>query len=126
MPASWIEHRGRQILFFDYRDQTSDEEMIATLEAGSAMMQPLRRALLLYNDFEGSVIGSAYMKRVKEVGQMNKLLIGRSALTGISGLKVIFFNAYLRATGERNTRAFQTRDQALDFLVGGEGTGRGG
>jgi len=126
MPASWIEHRGRQILFFDYRDQKSDEELIATLEAGSAMMQPLRRALLLYNDFEGSVIGSAYMKRVKEVGQMNKLLIGRSALTGISGLKVIFFNAYLRATGERNTRAFQTRDQALDFLVGGEGTGRGG
>jgi hypothetical protein len=125
MPASWIEHRGRQILFFDYRDQKSDEEMIATLEAGSAMMQPLRRALLLYNDFEGSVVGSAYMKRVKEVGQMNKLLIGRSALTGISGLKVIFFNAYLRATGERNTRAFQTRDQALDFLVGGEGTRRG-
>ena len=125
MPASWIEHRGRQILFFDYRDQKSDEEMIATLEAGSAMMQPLRRALLLYNDFEGSVIGSAYMKRVKEVGRMNKLLIGRSALTGISGLKVIFFNAYLRATGERNTRAFQTRDQALDFLVGGSGAGGG-
>jgi len=119
MPASWIEHRGRQILFFDYRDQKSDEEMIATLEAGSAMMQPLRRALLLYNDFEGSVIGSAYMKRVKEVGQMNKLLIGRSALTGISGLKIIFLNAYLRATGERNTRAFATREEALDFLVGG-------
>jgi len=126
MPASWIEHQGRQILFFDYRDQKSDQEMIATLEAGSAMMQPLRRSLLLYNDFEGSVIGSAYMKRVKEVGRMNKLLIGRSALTGISGLKVIFFNAYLPATGERHTRAFQTREQALDFLVGGDGTVSGG
>jgi hypothetical protein len=118
MPASWIEHQGRRILFFDYRDQKTDEALIATLEAGSAMMQPLPGPALLYNDFEGSVVGSAFMKRVKEVGQMNKRLIDRSALTGIHGLKIVFFNAYLRATGERNTRAFPTREEALDFLVG--------
>ena len=119
MPASWIEHRGRQVLFFDYGGQKSDEALIATLEAGSAMMQPLRRPALLYNDFEGSVVGSTFMRRVKEVGRMNARLIDRSALTGISGLKIIFLNAYLRATGERNTRAFATREEALDFLVGG-------
>jgi hypothetical protein len=117
MPASWIEHRGRQVLFFDYRDQRSDEALIATLEAGSAMMQPLRRPALLYNDFEGSVVGSAFMRRVKAVGRMNARLIGRSALTGVSGLKIVFLNAYLRATGERSTRAFRTREEALDFLV---------
>jgi hypothetical protein len=117
MPASWIEHRGRKVLFFDYRNQKTDQELIATLEAGSAMMQPLAAPALLYNDFEGSVIGSAYMKRVKQVGRNNQRLIGRSALIGISGLKTIFFNAYLRATGERHTRAFRTRDEALDFLV---------
>jgi hypothetical protein len=117
MPASWIEHRGRRVLFFDYRGLRSDEELIATLEAGSAMMQPLPRPALLYNDFEDSVIGSAFMKRVKEVGRMNARLIGRSALTGVSGLKIVFLNAYLRATGERNTRAFATREEALDFLV---------
>jgi hypothetical protein len=116
MPASWIEHRGRQILFFDYRGQ-GDREMVETLEAGSALMQPLPRPALLFNDFEGSVIGSAFMKRVKQVGRQNSRLIGRSALIGISGLKVIFFNAYLRATGERHTRAFRTREEALDFLV---------
>jgi hypothetical protein len=117
MPASWIEHRGRQILFFDYRDQRTDQELIATLEAGSALMQPLPAPALLYNDFEGSVIGSAFMRRVKQVGRNNRRLIGRSALIGISGLKIIFFNAYLRATGERQTRAFRTRAEALDFLV---------
>ena len=117
MPASWIEHRGRQVLFFDYRGQKTDKELIATLEAGSAMMQPLPRPALLFNDFEGSVIGSAFMKRVKQVGRQNARLIGRSALIGISGLKIIFFNAYLRATGERQTRAFRTREEALDFLV---------
>jgi hypothetical protein len=117
MPASWIEHKGRKILFFDYRDQVTDEALIATLEEGSAMMQPLPEPALLYNAFEGSVVGSAYMRRVKQVGRMNHRLIGRSALTGISGLKMIFFNAYLRATGERNTRAFNTRQEALDFLV---------
>jgi len=118
MPATWIEHRGRQVLFFDYRGQKTDRELIDTLEAGSAMMQPLRHPALLYNDFEDSIIGSVFMKRVKQVGRMNARLIDRSALTGISGLKVIFFNAYLRATGERSTRAFSTRDEALDFLVG--------
>ena len=117
MPASWIEHKGRRILFFDYRDQRSDEALIATLEAGSAMMQPLAHPALLYNDFEGSVVGSAFMKRVKEVGRMNQRLIDRLALTGINGLKIIFFNAYLRATGERSTRAFSSREEALDFLV---------
>jgi hypothetical protein len=118
MPASWIEHRGRQILFFDYRDQRTDQELIATLEAGSAMMQSLPSPALLYNDFEGSVIGSAYMRRVKQVGRNNRRLIGRSALIGISGLKTIFFNAFLRATGERQTRAFSSREEALAFLVG--------
>jgi hypothetical protein len=117
MPTSWIEHKGRKILFFDYRNQVTDEALIATLEEGSAMMQPLPQPALLFNDFTGSVIGSAFMKRVKQVGRMNQRLIGRSALTGISGLKTIFFNAYLRATGERNTRAFNTRQEALDFLV---------
>jgi hypothetical protein len=118
MPASWIEHRGRPILFFDYRDQKTDQELIATLEAGSAMMQSLPGPALLYNDFEGSVIGSAFMRRVKQVGRNNRRLIGRSALIGISGLKTIFFNAYLRATGERQTRVFSKREEALDFLVG--------
>jgi hypothetical protein len=117
MPASWIEHRGRKVLFFDYRDQTTDEALIATLEEGSAMMQSLSEPALLYNDFSGSVVGSAFMKRVKQVGRMNQRLIARSSLTGISGLKTIFFNAYLRATGERNTRAFNSRQEALDFLV---------
>ncbi len=117
MPASWIEHRGRQVIFFDYRDQRTDQELIATLEAGSAMMQPLPAPALLYNDFEGSVIGSAFMRRVKQVGRNNRKLIGRSALIGISGVKTVFFNAYLRATGERDTRAFRTRQEALDFLV---------
>jgi hypothetical protein len=117
MPASWIEHRGRKILFFDYRNLRSDEALIATLEAGSDLMQPLPGPALLYNDFEGSVVGSAFMRRVKEVGIMNRRLIGRSALTGVNGLKVIFFNAYLRATGERSTRAFSSREEALEFLV---------
>ncbi len=117
MPASWIEHGGRQVLFFDYRGQRSDAELIATLEAGSAMMQALLHPALLYNDFEGSVIGSAFMKRVKQVGRQNSRLIGRSSLIGISGLKIIFFNAYLKATGEQQTRAFRSRQEALDFLV---------
>ena len=81
------------------------------------MMQALLHPALLYNDFEGSVIGSAFMKRVKQVGRQNSRLIGRSSLVGISGLKIIFFNAYLKATGEQQTRAFRSRQEALDFLV---------
>ena len=117
MPVSWIEHRGHRILLFDYRDQRTSEALIATLEAGSALMQPLAQPALLLNDFEGAAIGSDFMHRVKAVGRQNTRLFARSAVIGVSGLKTVFFNAYLRATGEKNTRAFDSREEALAFLV---------
>jgi hypothetical protein len=117
VPVAWIEHRGTPILLFDYRGQRTSAELVATLEEGSRVMNAGGVPVPLLNDFTDAVVGSEFMERVKQVGRQNAALISRSALLGISGVKIVFVNAYLRATGERNTRAFETAAEALDFLV---------
>lgn len=58
------------------------------------------------------------MSRLKELGNtVFKKHMKCSAVLGISGLKKILFDGYNRATGSTNVKAFNSREEALDWLV---------
>ncbi len=41
----------------------------------------------------------------------------KQAILGLTGLKSILFQTYLRFTGTKTTKAFTSEDEAVDYLV---------
>ena len=61
--------------------------------------------------------GMEYRSRLKTLGNtVFKKHIKCSAALGISGLKMILFNGYYRATGASNVKAFNP-DHAIGFVM---------
>jgi hypothetical protein len=97
--VTWQEQAGRKILVADYRNKTQ-EEMIAVIEEVARRIQAVPPGVRLLADFRGCSVGTAYMKRAKEI---NTAVFGprdvRLALLGVDGLKAILvkgFNAVSR------------------------------
>ena len=73
------------------------------------------RLLVDYTGISGSL---EYMSRLKNLGNtVFKQHMKCSAVLGITGLKKILFNGYNRATGATNVKAFNDRNEALDWLA---------
>ena len=105
-------------MFADYRERKKETEQLELLEKVAVEMAKIPDLTLLLVTFEGVSGGIAYMSRLKELGNtVFKKHMKCSAVLGITGLKKILFNGYNRATGSSNVVAFNSKEEALDWLV---------
>ncbi|MFY0626610.1 MAG: hypothetical protein JXR07_09955 [Reichenbachiella sp.] len=119
MPIEYIQHKGKKIMFADYRSCKQEVQQLELLENVAKEMAKFPEQTLLLVDYDGVSGGIAYMTRVKELGNtVFKKHMKNSAVLGITGLKKVLFNGYNRATGTNNVKTFNTREEALDWLVG--------
>ena len=117
MPISHFTHKGTPIMFADYRECVTPEQQLALLDEVASTMQSKSEVRLLV-DYNGIKAGPNYMAKLKEYGNtVFKKHMKCSAVLGITGLKKILFNGYSRATGAKNIKAIDSRDEALDWLV---------
>lgn len=117
MSISFFSHLSNEIMFADYRECPTTELQLQLLENVASKMQGKSDVRLLV-DYEGVSGGVEYMTRVKHLGNtVFKEHMRCSAVLGITGLKKILFNGYNRATGATNVKAFDTRDEALEWLI---------
>ena len=113
----WVSHNGKKILYVDYRGLKTAEEMIDTLDESvrEELASPTRVFVLA--NFEGSFGSNKYMERVKQSGkEIGVQKVQKTALVGVTGMKEILLNAYLRFTAEKNMHVFDTEAEALDWL----------
>ena len=115
--TKWIEHKGKRILYVDYRGLKTAEELIQTLDESIRQEVDSPTKVLVLANVEGSSGSSEYMERVKQAGKENAQKVQKTALVGTTGVKVILLSAYLRFTGDKSTRSFDTEAEALDWLV---------
>lgn len=120
MGVEWIEHKGRQILYMDFRDQETPQ-MIEHLELGQRMILELpeeSKFLGLYN-YTGATVTVEYMARVKELGKaVFEPRSEKTAILGVTGIRHILLAAYNRVTGAGATqKLFDNRQEALEWLV---------
>lgn len=120
MPLSWIEHQEQRILYVDYRG-LSGADLIQTLEAAYQTVTQAPGKTLVLDDFTGAALDAAFMTRAKELGQpKGERKSGRTAAIGVGGLKPILLQGYNRTT-EAGIMPFDTKEEALDWLVQGKG-----
>jgi len=114
----WITHEGQEVLLVDlsYCSPQSIGSLVA--QAGETIRsQPLGSVLVLA-DFTTVQFNPALFEKIKEVGALDRPHVKRSAWVGSQALSKAWFAAIRRMT-QREFHRFETREEALTFLVRG-------
>ncbi|MCP5499814.1 MAG: hypothetical protein H7A25_07930 [Leptospiraceae bacterium] len=116
MPISWLDHKGKKILFIDMKGAT-DDELIAIVEEQKKIIDEVSKPVLLLNDFTDTYVSKEYMDKAKEYGKKQKPKIKKTALIGIVGMKKILVWAYIKFSSNDNTQMFDNIEEAKEYLV---------
>lgn len=113
-----IMHKGRTIYYMDFRG-CDPHQMIAIVDKMHELVNSFPQQVLILANYTGTTATTEFMNRIKEAGK-HGVATGKhrkSAVIGITGLKAILLQGYLSATNDKNTKAFDTEEDALDWLV---------
>jgi hypothetical protein len=118
MAISWIEHKGKKILYIDYRGSKNDDELLKILQEQIKIVQSSSSKVLTLSNFTNVFLSSKFMDEVKKAGkEIGTIKIERTALIGIEGIKNILLSSYLLFTGDKNTKSFGSENEAKDWLT---------
>jgi hypothetical protein len=118
MSVKKIEHKGKTIVYIDYRGLTKIEQQLQNLDEMTKLAKTAKPPILTIANFEGVSVGNDFMNKVKEWGKAHQAVTGRQAVLGVTGLKSILFQGYLTFTGEKNMKAFDNEAEAMDWVIG--------
>ncbi|HZP17416.1 MAG TPA: hypothetical protein VFB00_05600 [Terriglobales bacterium] len=115
----FITHRGKQILLVDL-SQSSPEEVtqISKLVPSYVSSQP-RGSVLLLADFTGAKVDKDALTALKEATVYDRPHLKRSAWVGVASLPKVYYEN-IKSFSRRDLPAFQTREEALEWLVAEE------
>ncbi|MDF1546327.1 MAG: hypothetical protein P1P88_00805 [Bacteroidales bacterium] len=116
MPFSYIEHKGKKILFIDYTKCKSIDEMIKLLEDVRREYEKSSGKFLALNDFTGTYGSTDFMNRAAKHKDFFDEKTLKTAVLGITGIKKILLNGY-NAFVKNKQIPFNTKTEALDYLV---------
>ncbi len=119
MGVNWIEHKGKKIIYLDFRDCKTEEQLIQVLNEAQTLIQAQTGTVVTLSNYDGVAVTAGFLNRLKELGKraVQTGRIEKLAVLGITELKSVLVQGYLNATGQKNTRTFNTEAEALDWLV---------
>lgn len=118
MGVSWIDYKGKKILFSDYRGCLSSNSMIEVLFEEIEILSQQEGKVLVMAHYDNSIPTGEYFHTVKKMGkEILRNKTEKTATLGITGMKRMLFNTYINFTGDYNVRLFKDKESALDWLV---------
>ena len=114
----FVKHKGYTIFILDF-SQCSAKEMLLLLDMVRATVaQHAPGSLLILSDFSGAQIDKQVATRAQEVLVLDKPYVKKSAWIGTESLPHIFYE-HFKSFSQRDLPTFQTREEAMDWLVEG-------
>ncbi len=119
MSAKWMQHKGKKILYLDFRGSQTEDDLIQVLAEAQAHILAIRESVLTLSNYEGVSVTTGFLNRLKEMGRqaVQNQRIDKLALLGITEMKNVLVQGYLSATGQKNVRTFAREADALDWLA---------
>lgn len=120
MPVTWIDYKGKRILYTDCRGLLTNEELIAVLEETKLQIQNSSTRVLSLTDVRDAYLSAEFMNHIKSNRDLIVLKTDRLALLGIRGLKKVLVDGFLHLAGSEfieKAKLFETEDQAKEYLV---------
>ncbi len=115
--TTFIEHRGRLILFIDMSELGSVAEAYdAMKDIKDTIRSAGRDDLLTLTNVEGAVDNWQVVSALRGLLRHNKRYVAAGAVIGLTPFKRGLFDMLMAATG-RNIAAFEDFEEAKDWLV---------
>jgi len=116
MPYSFITHKGKKILFVDYKPCKSIDEMVKLLDDIRQLYEKSSESFLALNDFTGTFGSNEFMSHAKKHKELFDRKTIKTAVLGITGIKKILLNGY-NVFVKNKQMPFESKEQALEYLV---------
>lgn len=116
MSISKIYHNDTEIVHIDYTWCKTKEDTISQLEKVFSYVSKQEEKVILLVDFTGVYGSPEYMKKSKSYGDFFKRRTTKSAVIGMTSLKILLLKGYNRVTGD-TIEPFKTREEALEWLT---------
>ena len=115
----FVTHRGQQVLLVDLTDCTAEEVAALSRLVPTYTTKKPRGSVLLLADFTGARFDKAAIENLKQATVFDRPHLKRSAWVGTDSLPRIFYE-HLKSFSQRDLPTFQTREEALEWLVAEE------
>ena len=116
MPVSYIQYKGKTILYVDFRNMTGDQG-IATLDDEAKAMESWTQTGLILNDFRNAKASAEFMAHAKKLGkEVFVTKVKKSAAIGITGVQGILLQAY-NAFSKDKLVPFASEEEAKEWLI---------
>lgn len=115
MKIEWITYKGFQILYSDYSG-LSESEMISQMQEETRIILENKGCILYLANFTNTFISSDFTQAISADGKKTRRYIKKSAVVGITGIRSILLNAFIRISGIK-AKAIDDLDKAKEYLV---------
>ena len=115
----FITYQGKQILLVDLTNCSAEEVTQIVGEVQRVVTAQERKSVLTLSDLTGAQFSRTAVTRMKEVAVFDRPYVKRAALVGADSLPQVFYEA-LQTFSRREFPRFQTREEAMDWLVAEE------
>lgn len=112
----WIVHKGTRILLNNYADKNISDLPAAVNANKNAIKNRGRKNLLVLLDLSNVFANREILALFKKTSVELKPYIRKSAVIGIAGVQRYFLNI-VNTVSSMNTRAFESKKEALDWLI---------
>lgn len=116
MPHSYINYKGKKILFIDYSKCKSIDEMLKQLGDIRRIYEQSAESFLALNDFTGANPSNEFIEEAKKYKDLFDRKTIKTAVLGITGLKKLLLNGY-NVFVKKKQVPFDTKEAALEYLV---------
>jgi hypothetical protein len=118
-----ITHKGKKVLLLDFTNCTPEEVESVTDEAERIITAQPRDSVLALADFAGAQFSRDAVTRIMEVTALDRPFVKRAAWVHAGSLPKVLYDA-IKTFSQREFPRFETREEALEFLVKAEVAGR--
>jgi hypothetical protein len=120
MPAKWMDHKGKRILYVDFR-KLSAQEILPLMKESDDMVLASPTKVLYLGNIEDAVVSREVMGQLKQYADKSvRKRFEKLAVVGVTGVKKVFFDAFVAMMDKSSVqvKSFKTEDDALKWLVG--------
>lgn len=112
----WINYKGHEILFDDYTNVMPEQFAPLVQRITELTFQSGKKDILLIVDVRCAFANKESVNAFSESGKKSKVLIKKTAVLGITGVKKIFLNIVNKFTG-LNAKPLNTMEEAKEYLI---------
>lgn len=112
----FIKHKGQTIFLIDFSHCKGKEILLLLDQVRADVARHAPGSVLTLGDFTGAQVDKTVATKIKEVLVLDRPYVKKSAWVGTENLPHVFYENF-KSFSQRDIPTFETREEAMDWLV---------